>query len=87
LGQAIASQDTATASAAAHKLKGSCGNVGAEGLVALCQRIETSGRSSRVQELPELMRQVTREFSEVNQALDDVKAGKLTVEKIRPESV
>lgn len=75
LSQAVAREDASAVSAAAHKLKGSCGNVGAEGLVALCQQIEATGRASRLHELPELMEQATREFAEVNQALQGVKGG------------
>jgi HPt (histidine-containing phosphotransfer) domain-containing protein len=87
LGQAVAGQDIAAASAAAHKLKGSCGNVGAEGLMALCQQIEASGKASRIQELPALFQQVSREFDEVNRTLQSFKAGtQLAAEKPRPES-
>ncbi len=75
LSQAVAREDASAVSAAAHKLKGSCGNVGAEGLVTLCQQIEATGRASRLHELPELMEQATREFAEVNQALQGVKDG------------
>lgn len=75
LGQAVARQDATAVSAAAHKLKGSCGNIGAEGLVSLCQQIEASGKASRLDGLAELLRQVRLEFAEVNQALQGVKAG------------
>jgi HPt (histidine-containing phosphotransfer) domain-containing protein len=86
LGEAVSSHDKAAVSAAAHKLKGSCGNIGAEGLAALCQQIENSGRASRMSELPELFDQVGREFAEVNQALHKVKAGSgLTAAKKQPE--
>jgi HPt (histidine-containing phosphotransfer) domain-containing protein len=86
LGEAVSSQDKVAVSAAAHKLKGSCGNIGAEGLAALCQQIESSGKASRIGELPKLFDQVAREFVEVNQALHDVKAGsQLTAAKTRPE--
>lgn len=81
LGSAVGSQDTAAVSAAAHKLKGSCGNVGADGLVALCQKLEGSAKASRLHELPPLFEQVAREFQEVNQTLSGMKAGKT------PESV
>lgn len=75
LSQAVGNQDTAAVSAAAHKLKGSCGNIGAEGLVNLCQQIEVSGKANRLQELPELLQQAVHEFGEVDQALQGVKQG------------
>jgi HPt (histidine-containing phosphotransfer) domain-containing protein len=87
LGEAVASLDTAAVSAAAHKLKGSCGNVGAEGLMALCQKIESSGKASRLEELPALFQQVSHEFEEVNQMLHGFRTGSpLAAERPRPES-
>lgn len=87
LGRAVSSEDRAAVSAAAHKLKGSCGNVGAEGLVALCQKLEASGKASRLQELPDLFQQLSREFEEVNETLQGIKTGShLEAGKTRPES-
>jgi HPt (histidine-containing phosphotransfer) domain-containing protein len=87
LGRAVSSHDGAAVSAAAHKLKGSCGNLGAEGLVALCQKLEASGKASRLQELPDLFQQLAREFEEVNETLYSMKAGsQLAAGKTRPES-
>ncbi len=87
LRDAVSSQDGAAVLAAAHKLKGSCGNVGADGLVALCQRLEASGKASRLQELPDLLQQLSREFEEVNEALHSVKTGsQLATGPARPES-
>lgn len=87
LSGAVAAQDTRAVSAAAHKLKGSCGNVGAEGLMALCQQMEVTGKASRLHELPELLQQVAREFAEVNQALKAVKEGSpLAAERAGPEA-
>ena len=86
LGKAVASQDNKAVSAAAHKLKGSCGNVGAEGLVALCQQIEASGKASRIQEVADLFQQVHQEFVEVHRTLRGIKSGApLTTEKTNPE--
>jgi HPt (histidine-containing phosphotransfer) domain-containing protein len=73
--RAVNSKNGAAVSAAAHKLKGSCGNVGAEGLVALCQKLETSAKASRLHELPDLFQQVRREFEEANEALHNMKHG------------
>jgi HPt (histidine-containing phosphotransfer) domain-containing protein len=87
LGHAVRSEDGAAVSVAAHKLKGSCGNVGAEGLVALCQKLEASGKASRLQELPDLFQRFAQEFEEVNEALHGMKVGsQLATGKTRPES-
>ena len=87
LDHAVASRDLAAVSAAAHKLKGSCGNVGAEGLVVLCQKLEASGGANRLQELPDVLRQVARESGEVNRTLRSIKAGtRLAAEQTRRES-
>jgi HPt (histidine-containing phosphotransfer) domain-containing protein len=75
LATAVSSQDTAGVSTAAHKLKGSSGNVGAEGLVALCQKLEASAKASRLQEIPPLFEQLAQEFGEVNETLHSMKAG------------
>jgi histidine phosphotransfer protein HptB len=87
LGHAVSSQDGKAVSAVAHKLKGSCGNVGADGLVALCQELEASGKASRLQELPDLFHQLAQEFEEVSEALHSIKSGsRLASGKTRPES-
>ena len=75
LDRAVASQDATAVSAAAHKLKGSCGNIGAEGLLALCRKLEASVQANRFQEMAGLLQQVAREFGDVNAALHRVKAG------------
>jgi HPt (histidine-containing phosphotransfer) domain-containing protein len=75
LAGAVRSENGAAVSAAAHKLKGSCGNVGAEGLVALCQKLESSAKASRFDELPDLLRKATQEFAEVNEALHVMQTG------------
>jgi HPt (histidine-containing phosphotransfer) domain-containing protein len=74
LDRAVASQDPTAILAAAHKLKGSCGNIGAEGLFGLCHRLEAVGAANRTQELPGLLRQVAREFGEVHAALHNIRA-------------
>ena len=75
LAQAVSSKDLSAVSAAAHKLKGSCGNVGADDLVSLCQKLEASGRASRLEELPELIQQASQEFQKVSKALQGVVTG------------
>jgi HPt (histidine-containing phosphotransfer) domain-containing protein len=83
LSRAIGGKDLTAVGAVAHKLKGSCGNIGAEGLVALCQQLEAAGKANRVRELPGLLRQVQREFEDVNQALHQIKEGSSVAEGMR----
>ena len=75
LERAVSSQDTSAVSVAAHKLKGSCGNVGAEGLVTLCQKLEASGKAGRIEELPRLFHEASQEFEKVSETLQGVMAG------------
>jgi HPt (histidine-containing phosphotransfer) domain-containing protein len=69
LARAVADQDPAGAAAAAHKLKSSCGNVGADGLVALCHEVEMLGRASRSDGMADLFERFRREFGQVNEVL------------------
>jgi len=75
-------QDLATASAegdmkgveaAAHSLKGSCGNLGATTLVDLFRRIEQLSREELVDEIPNLVGQIGPEFDRVQAALKEAK--------------
>ena len=54
---------------AAHKLKGSCSNLGAARLRDLCQQLEKLGRSGSLQSAPELLALVEEEFSRVRAEL------------------
>jgi two-component system, sensor histidine kinase and response regulator len=54
---------------AAHKLKGSCGNLGAARLRDLCQQLEKLGRDGSLQNAPELLAAAEEEFARVRTEL------------------
>jgi two-component system sensor histidine kinase/response regulator len=54
---------------AAHKLKGSCSNLGAARLRDLCQQLEKLGRNGSLQTAPELLASVEEEFGRVRAEL------------------
>jgi len=67
-GAARSSQATDLAEAA-HKLKGSCGNLGATRLRDICQRLEKVGRDGTLQAAPELLASIEEEFGRVRTEL------------------
>ncbi len=73
LRDAIEGQEGEVAASAAHRLKGSSGNLGAGSLAALCRQVEESGRENRVEEMPGLLRDIEREFSRVKKYLSAVR--------------
>ena len=73
LRDAIEGREGGVAASAAHRLKGSSGNLGADSLAALCRRVEESGRENRVEEMPGLLRDIEREFSRVKECLSAVR--------------
>ncbi len=73
LRDAIEGREGEAAASAAHRLKGSSGNLGADSLAALCQRVEESGRENRVEEMPGLLKDIEREFSRVKKCLSAVR--------------
>lgn len=48
---------------AAHSFKGSCSNMGAPLLAGLCKLLEEAGRRELLEEVPDLIEQVEREFA------------------------
>jgi CheY-like chemotaxis protein/HPt (histidine-containing phosphotransfer) domain-containing protein len=56
---------------AAHKLKGSCSNLGAARLRDLCQQLEKLGRDGSLQTAPKLLASVEEEFGRVRTELVD----------------
>lgn len=48
---------------AAHSFKGSCSNMGAPMLTALCKQLEEVGRRESLAEAPELIERIEREFA------------------------
>ena len=55
LQQAITTNDGEALFLAAHKFKGSCSNLGAVGMVALCKKLEGLGRAGDIQQATVLM--------------------------------
>jgi len=64
-GGALRSSQATDLEDAAHKLKGSCSNLGAARLRDLCQQLEKLGRNGSLQSAPELLASVEEEFSRV----------------------
>ena len=69
LGDAIASGNTATMRKAAHTLKSSSANVGADTLAQLCKDLEQLGRNDTTSGAPDLLTAMEREFSAVKGTL------------------
>ena len=57
---------------AAHSLKGSCGNIGAEMLQATCEVIEYSAKDGEVEDVPTLLVQAESQLAEVHSALQEL---------------
>ena len=73
LAQAHAALDHASAGElgrAAHTLKGSCSNFGAERMRTACQRLEDAGRKKLPDEAAEMLAAIEREFALVRLALE-----------------
>jgi two-component system sensor histidine kinase/response regulator len=66
---AVCSSHATDLEEAAHKLKGSCGNLGAMRLRDLCQRLEKLGRDGTLQAAPELLASIEEEFGRVRTEL------------------
>ncbi len=54
---------------AAHSLKGSCGNIGAEQLQRTCASLEDNARLSQPEDIPELLQTVNTQLVEVSEAV------------------
>ena len=66
---ALGDSDATGLEEAAHKLKGSCGNLGATRLRDLCQQLEQLGREGSLQTAPELVAAAEEEFGRVRAEL------------------
>jgi HPt (histidine-containing phosphotransfer) domain-containing protein len=66
---AIHAQDAAALASAAHSLKGSCSNMGASPLYALCQQIENDGQSASLDGTAKLLESLELEFDRVREEL------------------
>ncbi|AMO77773.1 MULTISPECIES: Hpt domain-containing protein [Pseudomonas] len=63
LHEALAELDGQALRHAAHSFKGSCGNMGAPALAALCKRLEDAARQGDMAKAAGLIEQVEREFA------------------------
>lgn len=63
LHQAMREADAQGLRLAAHSFKGSCSNMGAPMLAGLCKQLEEVGRRESLDEAPELIEQIEREFA------------------------
>ena len=70
--QAIAHADSEELRKAAHSLKSSSAGVGATGLSALCQELETIGHSGKINNAQEKMLQVNIEYINTRDILNSV---------------
>ena len=69
LGQALADGDADAFARTAHSFKGSCINIGAPRLGALCQEAEQLGKNGDLAPAPSLLAQLEAEFAEVTRRL------------------
>ncbi|WP_220813400.1 Hpt domain-containing protein [Pseudomonas paralcaligenes] len=61
--EALAGEDAQALRLAAHSFKGSCSNMGAPLLAGLCKQLEEAARRERLDEVPDLVEQIGREFA------------------------
>jgi len=54
----------------AHTLKGTCGNMGALGMAAICGELHDTGHSGDLWRAPVLVERLEAEFGRVGQALE-----------------
>jgi HPt (histidine-containing phosphotransfer) domain-containing protein len=70
LREAVEAGDAHSVERIAHTLKGSCGNMGAVRMAALCAELEKVGSSGERRRAPELVERLEAEFDRAHQALD-----------------
>ncbi len=71
LRQAITKKDAQRVRFVAHTMKGSCGYLGANDLLALCREMEGLGRSGVLTEAAPLLERIEAEFKLVQAALEE----------------
>jgi HPt (histidine-containing phosphotransfer) domain-containing protein len=67
--QALANADTKGLSDAAHNIKGSAQQMGADGMASICQELELAARDTPASELVRLLTALEVEFAEVSRAM------------------
>lgn len=65
LRKALEAGDPEAFAKTAHSFKGSCINIGAPRLGELCQQAELAGKTSRLQEAPDLLDAIDSEFHQI----------------------
>ena len=67
--QALANADTKGLSDAAHTIKGSAQQMGADAMASICQELELAGRDTPASDLVRLLTALEAEFDEVSRAM------------------
>ncbi len=62
---AYAQHDIGVIGGLGHKLKSSAKSVGAFGLADICQKLETAGKASQVQQIEQLLPELTQALQEI----------------------
>ena len=70
LREALKAEDSDAFAKTAHSFKGSCINIGAPRLGAICLKAEMAGKESRLEDAPDLLDEIDREFEQVIGRLD-----------------
>jgi histidine phosphotransfer protein HptB len=63
--ETISRDDPPALKAAAHALKGSCGNLGADQMQKICERLEQMGLSGDISNASKLLSQLESEFGQI----------------------
>lgn len=63
LAAAMCGRDAQALRLASHSFKGSCSNMGAPVLAALCRQLEETSRREQLDDAPSLIEQIEREFA------------------------
>ena len=71
---ALGTRDAGAFERAAHTLKGSCGNLGAQAMSRLCAELQTAGQAADWKRASELVSKVLAEFRLVQSELEAEKA-------------
>lgn len=72
LEQSLASGDTACFTRAAHSIKGSASNMGAEQLRSVAEKLETHSRTQGLSGAIEMVDSIRREFARAKTCLEDI---------------
>ena len=79
--QALAAQDANELYQCAHSLKGSAANLGANGLIDLCGKLEARCRSGSLESAPSLLHSIEEQLAKVREDLQEYLAGGMLIPK------